>query len=158
MKNRLKTKINVLDISLIIILILAIAGAFVRHNKNELKLLNESSKDTVITINASDPNHAVIGNISVGDKLYVTTNGRELGEVISVVRKNGSSYELNDSNIYEENFTPSNPEAVIRIKTKYKDSKNGMLSSSGIFIAPGTELELETDLLKFTGKITNATK
>ena len=158
MKNRLKTKINVLDISLILILILAIAGAFVRNNKNEIKLLNESSKDTIITINASDPNHAVIGNISVGDKLYVTTNGREFGKVISVVRKNGSSYELNDNNIFEENFTPNKPEAVIRIKTKYKHSKNGMLSSSGIFIAPGTVLELENDILKFSAKITSASK
>ena len=86
MKNRNK-RINIIDISVIVVILLLIVGAFYKFGGLEKTNKNVQTIPITYTVEVKKIRPFVFDNVKVGDILYDKTSGNSIGKIVNIDSK-----------------------------------------------------------------------
>lgn len=149
-----KLKFNILDVSIILLLIFFIVASVVKYNFKSTDSFTVSKNHAVISVQVIDTEKNLTKNVFAGDKIYFADTDTEIGTILSVVNKNNKSFILTETG-YDEVFSDELYRVLIRIEADVYTNENGTFTANNRFIAPGCVFDLETKNSIFTATITS---
>ena len=149
-----KIKFNVLDISILFVLIFIIIGSAVRIQFKNSVFFATGKKEAVITIETIDKHKTLSTAVHLDDYIKIEGSIKELGKITAVVNRNNKKY-VPTLTGYEEVFTDDLYRVLIKAKSNVYVNENGTFTVDNKFIAPGLKLTFESDNAVFEGTITD---
>ena len=149
-----KLKFNILDVSIILLLVFFIIASVVKYNFKTTDYFTSSKERAVISVQVIDTEKNLSKNVFAGEKVYFADTDAEIGTILSVVNKNNKSFLLTE-NGYEEVFSDELYRVLIRIEADVYTNENGKFTANNRFIAPGCVFDLETKNSIFNATITS---
>ncbi len=147
-------KLNILDISIIIIILLTVISAFYRHNTQRVKLITKEYNDVVVTVVAKDSEQALYNSIKVGDKIKIDDSGESFGTVKTIVQRNTKQYVPDEAGgTMTQLFSDDKGEVVIQVDTKCKKGEEGNFINGNIYVSKGSEFSLKTNTSRLEAQV-----
>ena len=157
---------NVIDAFIIIVLIAAVLGIYLRFNLVESLSHTEATEKYNVSFSVENIRYTTPSYVNVGDKVYFGDTGEVFGTLISE-SENQSVFNITPSS---EFFIDSAgavvevfyPDSESRIDAKGRIECDGTYSEEGgfcvggsRFIAPGQTVEIKTELVTLVATITS---
>lgn len=158
-KGKLFGKISIIDILIVCILVLAVAGALVAWQKinagtvltENKSLVQNSALDTLeISMRLKGVRQMTRDAISVGDEVYMKDTGKYLGEVVSVTSEPHKQF------IYDSTGRPINAEVpeqldvTIVLHVPGKRLSGGYYTADNIHLVHNSSFEIIMPLVQTT--------
>ena len=155
--NKLKSYIvNILDVSIIIIVVAIIISSFFKLYNKQIGMLFEKSTAAKVSISvlSDDLN---ISDFKIGEKVYDDKTKSSIGEIVSIKNIKEKHYTaINNTLIYD--YLDKNIGVLIEIDTKIKEKKSITYIGGFLTAAPGQELWIYTENgHKFVGTVDEIT-
>ena len=149
-----KIKLNILDVSVILIIVFFIVGSVVRYQLNSSTIFNKNKYNAIVTIEVTDTEKILSKAVKSGDVVCISDKAGKFGTVTTVVNRNNKNYVLKDGE-YQTVITDDLYRVLIKIEADVFINENGVFSSGNTFIAPGSVIEFETENAVFEGTVTS---
>lgn len=159
-KGKLFGKISIVDILILLVIIIGIAGTYftlttVNNGKftDNSKLALNSASPTVnatVVMEVKGVRSMTKDGIKVGDEIYTTEDddGKLLGVIEEVSSKPATSRSIaDDGSVYEVEL-PERYDLSIKISAKGKDTQTGFHTESEFQLLYGKEFEIKTSMVK----------
>ena len=149
-----KIKLNILDVSVILIIVFFIVGSVVRYQLNSSTIFNKNKYNAVVTIEVTDTEKTLSKVVKSGDSVCFSDKAGKFGTITTVVNRNNKNYVLKDGE-YQTVITDDLYRVLIKIEADVFINENGVFSSGNTFIAPGSVIGFETENAVFEGTVTS---
>lgn len=158
-KGRLFGKVSIIDILVIIIIIIMLAGAFVAYQKisgNEVLtenkgLIKTNVIDTLeVTMRVKEVRQMTVDAFSEGDEVFFEDTGKLLGDIKSVTSVPATKliYDNQGKAVYAE--IPQKYDAILTLHVPGKRLVNGFYTADNIQLSYGGELKIKTPKVETT--------
>lgn len=150
-----KNKFNIIDISVIILVLILILAATVKFG-NYNKTNDDTAKiDTInYKIKISNVRNYTVDAFVIGDTLYDTQTNVEIGKIIDKEVTDAKGYEVIKSGKIVETKVPNKYDLVLVIETQGTIDNSGYFANRSVELKVGSEKIIETLYAKSTGIIT----
>ena len=149
-----KNKLNIIDITVIIIILIMIFAAVIKFSN-----YNDSSEETakIDTINyeikLNNVRDYTVNALVSGDTVYDTLTNVEIGKIVDKIVTPAKIYDsLNDGTIIETQI-PNKYDIILKIQTNGLINDIGYFANNTVELKVGSEKTIETLYVKTTGKI-----
>jgi len=151
--NHSKTKFNVVDVIVIVLIIACIGGIYVRYNLIDKIGISSQLKSYEITFNSSDLRYTSL----IAFQKDATVINRSTGEKIGIFKEiettsPSSVYVTNSDGTMEKVYYPENTKIDVKGKIIVKGimTDNGFLLDGNYYLANGSVLDISTEKLDIT--------
>lgn len=150
-----KNKFNIIDISVIILVLILILAATVKFG-NYNKTNDDTAKiDTInYKIKISNVRNYTVDAFVIGDTLYDTQTNVEIGKIIDKEVTDAKGYEVIKSGKIVETKVPNKYDLFLVIETQGTIDNSGYFANRSVELKVGSEKIIETLYAKSTGIIT----
>ncbi len=167
-KGKLFGKVSIIDIFVLLVIIIGIAGVFVTKTKldNE-KLFSDDSKMLIQTSAAKDKLEIKLkvkevrdvtrDSIIVGDDVYLVANDKVLGTVSRVESEPAVRDVVSDDGTVFAAVVPDRFDVTIVVDADGKKKDEGYYTDSNIHLLYGREMEIKTSTIQTTPKVDQIT-
>lgn len=165
-KGKLFGKISVVDLFVILVIIIGIAGFFFTKEKldNE-KILSDESQMIIqtsaqrdkleIKLTIKEVRDITRDAIVVGDEVYQVTTGKMLGTVSQVESKPSEKIVKADNGEVYSAVVPERYDVTIVVETDGKQNEEGYYTDTNIQLLYGREMEIKTTTVQTTPIVTD---
>lgn len=150
-----KCKFNIIDISVIILVLILVLAATVKF-RNYNKTNDETAKiDTIdYKIKISNVRNYTVDAFVIGDTVYDNQTNVEIGKIIEKEVTDAKGYEVIKSGKIVETKVPNKYDLVLVIETQGTIDNSGYFANRSVELKVGSEKIIETLYAKSTGIIT----
>lgn len=150
-----KCKFNIIDISVIILVLILVLAATVKFG-NYNKTNDETAKiDTIdYKIKISNVRNYTVDAFVIGDTVYDNQTNVEIGKIIEKEVTDAKGYEVIKSGKIVETKVPNKYDLVLVIETQGTIDNSGYFANRSVELKVGSEKIIETLYAKSTGIIT----
>ena len=150
-----KCKFNIIDISVIILVLILVLAATVKFG-NYNKTTDETAKiDTIdYKIKISNVRNYTVDAFVIGDTVYDNQTNVEIGKIIEKEVTDAKGYEVIKSGKIVETKVPNKYDLVLVIETQGTIDNSGYFANRSVELKVGSEKIIETLYAKSTGIIT----
>ena len=163
-KGKLFGKVSILDICVILVIIVGVAGAYFtistvnsgKLNDNSKLVLNSSApvKEAVVTFELKGVRDVTRDSLRAGDEIFETEDNKLLGTISEVTYKKAyKNCIASDGTLYKAEI-PDQYDVIITMDAKGKSTETGFYTESEVQILYGKEIEIKTSSVKTKPKIT----
>lgn len=167
-KGKLFGKISIVDLFVVLIVIIGIAGIFFTKAKldnteilaNDSKMLIKSSAELdklEIELKVKEVRDITRDAIIVGDEVYTTANDKLLGTVVRVASEPSVRNVVSDNGTVYKAEVPERYDVTIVVEADGKKKEDGYYTESNAQLLYGKEMEIKTSTVQTTPKITGIT-
>ncbi|MBQ2696871.1 MAG: DUF4330 family protein [Clostridia bacterium] len=158
-KGRLFGKVSIIDVLVVVIIIVMLAGAFVAYQKisgNEVLtenkgLIKTNAIDTLeVTVRVEDVRQMTVDAFAEGDEMFFNDTGKLMGEIKKVAKEPATKliYDNNGKAVYAE--IPQKYDVILTVHVPGKRLVNGFYTADNIQLAYGSELKIKTPTVETT--------
>ncbi len=158
-KGKLFGKISVVDICVLLVIIIGIAGAFFTistlnsgklADNSKLALNSASATQTAtVTFELKGVRSMTKDSLKEGDGVYATTEDNEyIGEIKRVSFKAATQNVVAVDGTLHEAEIPDRLNVLVEVEVKGKTTDSGFYSESGVQLLYGKEIEIKTSTVK----------
>ena len=159
-KNKAIPRFTLIDAVIILVIIVAVVGIYFRHNIVEFFSDTSDMKEYTVSYSIENIRYTTPDYIEVGDKLYFSDSGDELGTIINESENMGAlsikvaSQYMTDStgkiiDVPYPNETRVDATGRFSCVGKYYDN-GGFLVDGSEYIAPGNIINVQTETVTFS--------
>lgn len=149
-----KRKINIIDISVILIIMILIFAATIKFkNYNETDDVNSKIDNIIYDIRINGIRNYTVDAFEVGDILYDTQTNVEIGKIINKVSSKAKVYEKVKSGEMVEVEIPNRYDMILTMETTGTINETGYFANRSVELKVGSEKIVETLYAKSTGTI-----
>ncbi len=152
-KGKLFGKISIVDILIVCIVFVMIAGAFVawqKINNNTVltenkSLVQHSALDSLdVSMRLKGVRQMTVDALTIGDEVFMKDTGKYLGEIMEVTTEPATTliHDLKGNAIYAE--TPERLDAIVVVRVPGKRLENGYFTSDNIQLVYNSSFEIKT--------------
>ncbi len=152
-KGRIFGKINIVDLCVVLVLLLAAAAFFVKDASiTKTDKSAAAIEYTVVIRSVRKPTAESLEN-SIGKSLTVTKTGELLGEIKEVVKTDAEAYISSKNGEYIKTTFPDKFDLTVTITTQGSENASGIYTAGGKQILVGENLNIATDSIQTAGEI-----
>ncbi|MBQ8587909.1 MAG: DUF4330 domain-containing protein [Clostridia bacterium] len=152
-KGRLFGKINIVDLCVVLVLLLAVAAFFVKDNSvAKTDKTAVPVEYTVLIRSVRQPTVDGIEN-SIGKSATVTKTGELLGEIKEVTKSEAEAYISSKDGEYIKTVFPDKYDLTVTITTQGSENAKGIYTAGGKQILVGENLKISTDSVETAGEV-----
>ncbi|MBE6643191.1 MAG: DUF4330 family protein [Clostridia bacterium] len=145
-KNRRKYRFNIVDILLLLIIVVSVAGILFLYFFDGSVGADEKKNETVdiiFTLSQTEVPDILRGKVNIGDSVTAADGGNELGEVTDT-EYTDSVYTGYDSenNVTFEELYPGKIDVKIRVSESAIKGEDGLYRVNGYVLTPGQTIEV----------------
>lgn len=150
-KGKLFGKINLVDLSVILIIIIAVAATYFKFNLSAHSDVTRKDADVVITLRAVNVRDFTVDAYEVGDKLYDTGNGKLLGEIIEKTTTESMEHITKVDGTVVEQVLPERKNLVVKVKSAATVREDGVVLEGGkqLYLNQSNTLYTQTAITNF---------
>ena len=141
-KGKLFGKINIIDLSVIFIILLALILTFIKFNYNPIK--NDKTQTTIqYTLAVKGVRDFTVNAFKEGDEIFESVSENSLGKIISVHTKDTEKYMADANGDFKLATVPEQKDLFLTIEC------NGVIGDKGLETITGETLQLNKTLTIF---------
>ncbi len=168
-KNTPKPKFGVIDAVIILLVIVAIAGIYFRHNIIDLISENKKYEKYTVTFSVENIRYTTPNYVNVGDNVYFASNNEFFGTLIAVSENMGalsiapsSEYFTNSAGEIVEVFYPNNESRInatgkLLCEGRYS-TEGGLIINGSTYISAGQSIDVNTEYVTVTLRVEEITR
>ncbi len=150
-KGRLFGKINIIDLAVVLLVGLLIAGGVYKFS-NMQNVSTEDQKQISVKIEIEGEKQGLVDAIKAGDTLFDSVRGTEFGKITGKTIKPHQEMVINKDGTVEYKEIPGSFDGEIEIDAMaIVDSEGVLVATKAIYI--GSEIRLKSSLYVFTCKV-----
>lgn len=150
-KGKLFGKINIIDLALVLLVGLLIAGGVYKFS-NMQNVSTEDQKQISVKIEIEGEKQGLVDAIKAGDTLFDSVRGTEFGKIVGKTIKSHQEMVINKDGTVEYKEIPGSFDGEIEIDAMaIVDSEGVLVATKAIYI--GSEIRLKSNLYVFTCKV-----
>ncbi len=156
-KGRIFGKINIIDICLVLVIVLAVGGFFLK--KASVSETQTVYKDITYTVKIEAIRKPTVEQFQdkLGQSLYVTKTGEYLGTVADVVCTDAEGLAIDKNGNYIKTTQPDRYDITIAIQTKGTETAKGVFTEGGKQLFIGETLNITSATAETSGEIMSIT-
>ena len=158
---------NAVDAMIIILLVVALVGIYFRYNIIDFLTADKNNDEYAVSFSVDDIRYTTPNYLSIDDKVYFKSTGNIMGNIITESKDNQAVLNITPAKKY---FTDSKgdikevsyPEQESRVDAKGRllclgsySADSGFCIDGNTYIAPGQYVEVYTEMVTLTLKITD---
>jgi len=158
-KGRLFGKVSIIDILVVVVILVMLAGAFVAYQKisgNEVLtenkgLVKTNAIDTLeVTMRVKDVRQMTVDAFTEGEEMFFEDTGKLLGEIKKVTTAPATKliYDNEGKAVYAE--IPQRFDVIVTVHVPGKRLVNGYYTADNIQLAYGSEQKIKTPKVETT--------
>lgn len=141
-KGKLFGKINIIDLSVILIVLLALILTFVKFNYNPVK--NDKTQTTIqYTLMVKGVRDFTVNAFKEGDEIFESTSENSLGKIVSIHTKETEKYMADANGDFKLAIVPEQNDLFLTIEC------NGVVGDKGLETLTGETIQLNKTLTIF---------
>ena len=156
-----KTRFNIIDLIIVLFIVLAAVGIFMRFNLAEEINLSAMNETYRIEFLIGDIQEASQDFLTVGEKFYIDSASIEIGTIIEIldIRNPAPIYVPDINGDIKKSEAPGRIEVIGVIESKGRTNKEGNYMINGnMFVAPNKELFVHTGKIEGLIRVLDVTK
>lgn len=153
-KSESKTRFNVIDFIIIILVIGCVVGIVLRYNYVQNLLSTGGGVSAQVKFTA-DISKTTSEGVSVGDVYYIVSNNLEFGKLTSCEFNETYTYEESESGLLVKTLDETKVTLTGIITVSGRDTSNGFMLGGTYFISPGQSFEIIGKNARFTVTLTS---
>lgn len=165
-KGKLFGKISIVDILVVVMILVMVAGAFIAWQKinnntvlteNKSLIQNNSLDSLDVSMRLKSVRQMTLDSIHVDDDVYMKDTGKYLGKVVSVSTEPTKQliFDTKGNPILAE--TPERMDVIMVVRVPGKRLKNGFYTADNIQLVYNSSFEIVTPTIQTTPIIENIT-
>ncbi len=152
-KGRIFGKINIIDICLVLVIVLAIGGIFLK--KASISETQTVYKDITYTVQIRAIRQPTVEQFQgkLGQSLYVTKTGEYLGTVSDVLCTEAEGLAIDKNGSYIKTTQPDRYDITITVQTEGTETAKGIFTQGGKQLFIGETLNITSETAETSGEI-----
>lgn len=130
-KGKLFGKINLVDISVILIIIIAVAATYFKFNLSAHSDVTRSDAEVIVTLRATGVRDFTVDAYEVGDKVYDDESGKYVGEIVEKTTTEAKDHLTKTDGTVSEQLLPERSNLIIKVKSSALVREDGVVLESG---------------------------
>ena len=152
-KGRLFGKINIIDLCLVLVVVLAIGGYFIKKNSVPKDLTEYKKITYAVEIKGiRKPTLEQFEN-KIGQSLAITKTGESLGKVCAVEANEARALMTDKNGKYVEAIQPERYDVILTIETQGTETSKGVFTEGGKQLFIGENLNITSETAETSGEI-----
>ena len=152
-KGRLFGKINIIDLCLVLVIVLAIGGYFIK--KNSVPKTQVEYKKITYTVEIKGIRKPTLEQFEnkIGQALSIPNTGEFLGTVVAVKAEDSEGLAIDKNGKYVQTIQPEKYDIILTIETQGTETSKGVFTQGGKQLFIGEILGMTTDTAETSGEI-----
>lgn len=153
-KGKLFGKVSIVDIIIVLLIVLAVAGGIFSYLNNKERpkanpsVITEQTKETFIDLELSDIDEYVKSAVVLNDRVYLSQTGAYLGKIVKINSKPHKKEITGTNGMMVFADIPQKYDITISIIVSANQTENGFYITDNIHLACGDMLPIKTELLE----------
>ncbi len=152
-KGRLFGKINIIDLCLVLVVLFAAAGFFLKGSSSSKNQTTYQSITYTVKVSSVRENTAKHLEESIGKGATSAKTGEELGTVVDVVTEDAEDFAVDKNGQYIKSTPPGRYDVTVTFTTDGTKTAKGIYTQGGKQLFVGEDLPFATDTVDTTGEV-----
>lgn len=157
-KGKLFSKVNIIDLFVVIFVIAAVAVTFFKFNATPGRSSTEANAVIEYSLKISDVRDFTAKQFEKGDSIYDDESGKYIGKITDVDVKDAIGYVLKADGTHNKTTKPERYDVTITLETAGKINDTGYFADGVKQISPHSTIIISNNKLKTTSTVVKVGK